>query len=177
MVSLFLCQSSIGRPVFCLHLVEFTVYFEKRVVNHSQNIWHAEGLKLSQCKPGETFFPVFQKLTATGFFNWDFMMLEILNLLFLTHESRDWSSPNRKFLSHYFSIPSLQLLVQERDNCIPFFSIISAPNVTISSHFSLSFLLPRFSANNLWWPQFLKLNDCLKTNMLLFSPCQWNTSF
>lgn len=56
MVSLFLCQSSIGRPVFCLHLVEFTVYFEKRVVNHSQNIWHVEGLKLSQCKPGVIFF-------------------------------------------------------------------------------------------------------------------------
>lgn len=128
MVSLFLCQSSIGRPVFCLYLIEFTVYFQKRVVNHSQNIWHVEGLKLSQCKPGVIFFfPSSKNLMLLNFFNGDFMMLEILYLFFLTHESRGWSSPNRKFLSNYFSIPSLQLLVQECDNFIPFFSLISAP--------------------------------------------------
>lgn len=62
-----------------------------------------------------------------NFFNGDFMMLEILYLFFFTHESRGWSSPNRKFLSNYFSIPSLQLLVQECDNFIPCFSLISAP--------------------------------------------------
>lgn len=96
MVSLFLCQSSIGRPVFCLHLIEFTFYFEKRVVNHSQNIWHVEGLKLSQCKPAVICFSSSKNLLLLDFFNGDFMMLQILYLLFLTHESMGWSSANRK---------------------------------------------------------------------------------
>lgn len=55
------------RPVFCLHLIEFTVYFERRVVNHSQNIQHVEGLKLSQCKPGVIFFPSSKNLLLPDF--------------------------------------------------------------------------------------------------------------
>lgn len=123
MVSLFSCQSSIGRPVFCLHLIEFTFYFEKRVVNHSQNIWHVEGLKLSQCKPAVICFSSSKNLLLLDFFNGDFMMLQILYLLFLTHESMGWSSPNRKSCPIIFHFPSMQ----ECDNFIPFFSLRSAP--------------------------------------------------
>lgn len=151
---MFSSQGSPEGPVFSLSLMEFRVYSEKRMVNCSQGLWHFETLKLSQREPGVIFLPL-----PKTYCYWVCLM----GIL--------WCYKYRIYYLWFMKVEADPIKTQSYCQVISQFpgGTAQCKNVTTSSHFSLSFLLPLWQQPTV--TSFENLNNYLKTNMPSFSSC------